>query len=163
MIFQIMNKISKSKIAVLTVIIGMMMAASSVFANAHAAPTTVLNGRGTGTYTCADGTENTNLQFFIFVNKEKGKTSQFKLSGSWSIYPQGGFDSGIQGTIYGGKIGKTSYSLLSIDQFHSGFVCPNDALPSKGTVTGQCGQGVNVEFKSENGGHGTFTGNIVCY
>jgi hypothetical protein len=124
---------------------------------------TVLNGRGTGTYTCADGTENTNLQFFISVNKEKGKTSQFKLSGSWSIYPQGGFDSGIQGTIYGGKIGKTSYSLLSIDQFHSGFVCPNDALPSKGKVTGQCGQGVNVQFKPENGGHGIFTGNIVCY
>jgi hypothetical protein len=158
-----MNKISKSKIATLTVIVGMMMVASSVFANVHAAPTTVLNGRGTGTYTCADGTENTDLGFFIFVNKEKGKANQFKLSGSWSIFPQGGFDSGIQGNIYGGKIGKTSYSLLSVDQFHSGFVCPNDATPSKGTVTGQCGQGVNIEFKFENGGHGTFTGNIVCY
>jgi hypothetical protein len=159
-----MNKITKSKVALLAAIMGIMLAASTLFSNVQAAPTTVLQGRGTeGSYTCGDGTENTNVGFNIFVQKQSGKDKTFKLSGSATIFSRDGFDSTIDTFIYGGKTGKNSFSLLSIDQFNNN-LCPNDSTPSKGTISGQCNvAGAQVQFRFDNGGHGTFTGNIVCF
>ncbi|MFZ0405350.1 MAG: hypothetical protein WAL79_05965 [Nitrososphaeraceae archaeon] len=38
-----------------------------------------------------------------------------------------------------------------------------DPVPTKGTITAQCGQGTNIVFKFENGAHATITGNVVCH
>lgn len=132
------------------------MVASSVFANVHAAPTTVASGRGTGTLTCADGTDTPNLAFSFSVQKEKGK-----LSGSWNALSPD-FNS-LSGGIYGGKIGKTSLTFLITLDFFQSQICSNDPVPTKGTITTQCGQGTNIAFKFENGAHATVSGNVVCH
>ena len=151
-----MNKISKTNISILAIVISTLMAASTVFSSTYAAPVTVANGRGTGTLTCADGTDNSNLAFSFSVQKEKGK-----LTGSWNVITPD-FNS-LGGGIYGGKIGKTSLTLFTTLDFFQSQVCSNDPVPTKGTITAQCGQGTNIEFKFENGAHATVTGNVVCH
>jgi hypothetical protein len=151
-----MVKVSRTKISILTLIISALMATSTMIGSIYAAPTTVASGRGTGTLTCADGTNIPNLAFSFSVHKEKGK-----LSGSWNaIAPD--FNS-LSGGIYGGKIGKTSLTFLTTLDFFQSQICSNDPVPTKGTITAQCGQGTNIEFKFENGAHATISGNVVCH
>ena len=146
--------LSKSKIVIVAMIIGSMTAASTIFSNVYAAPTTTINGRGTGTFTCADNTENPNLGLFISAHQGKIKGLQIdKLSGSWQLNSPD-FSGQLFGEIYGGKISKTGYSLLATE-FNNFGICPNDATPVKGTIMGQCGQGVKVQFNFENGAHGS--------
>jgi hypothetical protein len=151
-----MNKISKTNVAIVAIMVATLMAASSMITKAYAAPTTIVQARGTGTYTCSDGTDNPNLTLSLNVQKEKGK-----LSGQWFALTQD-FNQ-ISGGIYGGKIGKTSVNLLALVDFFFSGPCPNDHAPSKGTITAQCGEGTKVDLKFENGEHGTFTGNVVCH
>ena len=151
-----MDKLSKTNISILGIVISTLLATSTMIASAYAAPTTVASGRGTGTLTCADGTDNPNLAFSFSVHKEKEK-----LSGSWNaISPD--FNS-LSGGIYGGKISKTSLTLLTTLDFFQSQICSNDPVPTKGTITAQCGQGTNIEFKFENGADATITGNVVCH
>jgi hypothetical protein len=102
-----MNKMC-NKIAVIGILVGTMMAASSLFATVHAAPTTAVQGKGTGSFHCGNGVDTVQGDFSIFVNKEKGK-----LGGQWTLFTPD--FSSISGTIYGGKIGKTTFTLLSIE------------------------------------------------
>ena len=68
----------------------------------------------------------------------------------------------------GGKIVKSNFSLLGNAQSEIVSFCsdlhvqPKEPLPSKGTITGNC-EGVQVEVKFENGGHGTATANVVYF
>ena len=151
-----MNKISKSRLAILVMVIATMMITSTMVINAYAAPTTRILGVGKGDYFCSDGRNNArDIPFSIEATKGQGK-----VSGSYAIKGLGGE---ISGDIYGGKIGKTSYSLLSIKRTDIN-ICPGDALPLKGTITGTCDQDQDqLEFRFENGQHGTFTGNVICF
>jgi hypothetical protein len=150
------NKISRTKVALVAIMMVTLVAASTMITKAYAAPTTIVQARGTGSYTCSDGTENQNLNMDFKAQKDKGK-----VSGSWFVLTPD-FNQ-IAGEIYGGKIGKTSVNLLAIVDFFNSGPCPNDHAPSKGTITAQCGEGTKVEFKFENGEHGTFTSNVVCH
>jgi hypothetical protein len=156
MFHKLVDKISRTKVALVVVMIATLMVASTMITRAYAAPTTIANARGTGTFTCGDGTENPNLTMSFRVQKDKGK-----LSGQWFVLTQD-FNQ-IGGQIYGGKIGKTNVNLLALVDFFFSGPCPNDHAPSKGTVTAQCGEGVQVQFKFDNGEHGEFTSNVVCF
>lgn len=154
-----MGKVANNIIAIVIMSMGTILA-PAILISAYAAPTTVLNGAGVADFSCADGiVTNHNIPFQIDAQKGPSKTQTFKLSGSFAIQDGGGE---LLGNIYGGKIGKSAFSLSAIEQSQNNF-CPAEPLPSKGTITGACGQGVQIEFKFENGGHGTGTGNIVCY
>ena len=155
------DMISKSKVALVAMIIGTMTAASTLFNNVHAAPTTVVSGRGTGTFTCGDGTQ-VNTVFNLSVQKVKSKDSgtSFKLFGFWDVSIPN-FQTIASGSVYSGKVGKTSYSVLAIE--FQGSQCPGNDTPAKGTITGNCGQDAQVQLRFENGDHGTFTGNFVCF
>ena len=92
------------------------------------------------------------------------KANPRKLGGQWNVVDRevnngdGGFISGI---FYGGKMGKTSFNLLAIHNHLEG-LCDNDSVPTKGTITGQCGLGAKIDVRFENGAHGTFTGSVNC-
>jgi hypothetical protein len=152
----------KTKILTITAItiisIGLIGMGSHAFA---APPITDINGRGTGTFTCQDNTENTNLVFFINANKGKPNDPGGKLSGSWQLNSPD-FSGQIQGGIFGGKISKTTYSFLATE-FNSNGICPNDATPVDGTLTGQCGLGAHLQLRFDNGAHGEITANIICH
>ena len=57
------------------------MDAGLTVSNAHAAPTTIVSGRGSGTFTCGDGTEFSGVVLNLNIQKQKGKGQTFKLSG----------------------------------------------------------------------------------
>jgi hypothetical protein len=96
------------------------------------------------------------MAFDFSVRKDKGK-----LGGSWNALSPD-FNS-LGGSIYGGKIGKNGLALLNTLDFFQSAICSNDPVPTKGTITAECGQRANIEFKFENGAHATFTGNVICF
>lgn len=153
-----------NKTSIAAVVTAILMIASATVASTDAAPTRVVQGQGTGTLTCSDGTTfgNSNLSFDA-QPRDKGQPQ--KLIGFWRIFnseANNGEGGAVQGNIYGGKISKSSFELLSLfGQAPS--LCENDPIPSKGTITGRCGLGVDITIQFENGVHGTFTGNTVCF
>ena len=151
-----MDKVSINKIVLIALMAGTMIGMSTMISSANAAPTTIASGRGTGTFTCADGTDNPNLTLSFRVEKDKGK-----VSGQWNVLTED-FNQ-LAGPIYGGKIGKTSLTLLSILDFFQSPICSSDPVPTKGIITANCGQGTQVELKFENGAHGTFSTNVICF
>ena len=36
------------------------------------------------------------------------------------------------------------------------------SIPTSATITGQCGTGVAIQFRTADGEHATFTGNVEC-
>lgn len=153
------------KMPFLIVLIAALLIGSSMVTSTHAAPTRKVQGQTTGTFTCGDGTifPNSNLRFEVQPTpKSPGPTH--KLFGFWSIVSpvDNGFGS-VSGNIYGGKISKADFTLLSTISRAGLGICDNDPSPSKGTITGECGLGVKVDIQFETGAHGSFTGNVVCF
>lgn len=152
-----MDVFSKSKIAILVMVIGTMFTTSSLVTNAYAAPKGGVIGSGVVLFTCGDGTRvDEALSFRMEALREQGKN---KFVGSFELRDShGGL---IEGDINGGKTGKTSFSLLSNYLDHVG-LCTDDSIPSKGTITGTCGNTVQLELKFENGANGEGIGNFDC-
>lgn len=159
------GRLVTGKMPILFVIIATLMIASTMVAGAHAAPTRKVQGQGTGTLICGDGTQypNSNLRIEAQPLPKSPGPSQ-KLFGSWSIVSRvdNGFGD-ITGNIYGGKISKSEFTLLSTISRTGSGICDDDPSPSKGTITAQCGLGVKVDLQFETGAHGSFTGNVVCF
>ena len=160
------SRLVSSKISFLVIMIATLMIASTMAASAHAAPILRIQGGGTGTFICGDGAVHTSsfLQSFD-ARLSKTKAQSQKVTGEWSVFNRevnngdGGLVSGI---FYGGKMGKTSFNLLGIFNHPEG-LCDNDSIPTKGTIIGQCGLGAKIDFRFENGAHGTFTGSMNCF
>jgi hypothetical protein len=133
--------------------------------SSHAAPTRKVQGQGEGTFTCGDGTIHANSDLrFEAQPTPKSPGPSHKLFGFWGIVSQvdNGFGS-VTGNIYGGKISTAGFTLLSTISRAGLGICDNDPSPSKGTITGECGLGVEVDIQFETGAHGSFTGNVVCF
>lgn len=84
LIFTIVYKQAKNygKIGILSAVALVLTFGTIAISPAFAAPTTIISGRGSRTYTCANGTDNPGLGFGINVQKVKGKGQTFKLAGS---------------------------------------------------------------------------------
>jgi hypothetical protein len=157
------------KVLILAILTATLLAGSTLVTGAHAAPTTKVQGQGTGTFTCGDGTfhSDSKLNFEAQLTKPlsvKSPGPSHKLFGNWRIVTKidDAFRS-ISSNIYGGKIGKSDFSLLATISRSGQGICDDDPSPSKGTITGSCGLGVKVDLQFETGAHGTFTGNVVCF
>jgi len=149
----------------LFVIIATLMIASTMVAGAHAAPTRKVQGHGEGTFTCGDGTVHASSELnFDAQPIPKAPGPSQKLFGSWRIVSEvdNGFGS-VTGNIYGGKVTKAGFTLLSTISRSGLGICDDDPSPSKGTITGQCGLDVKIDLQFETGAHGSFTGNVVCF
>ena len=160
-----MNRLLSSKIAIIVIMTATLMMTSTMITGAYALPTLSVRGLATGIFTCGDGAVHTNSFLQIdagHFSKSQGQSQ--KLGGQWNVVDRevnngdGGFISGI---FYGGKMGKTSFNLLAIHNHLEG-LCDNDSVPTKGTITGQCGLGAKIDVRFENGAHGTFTGSVNC-
>ena len=143
--------------------IATLMITSTIVTGAFAAPARKVQGQGTGTLTCGDGTFHTSsiLNFDVQPTPKLPGPSH-KLFGSLGIVSK--IDDSfmrIAGNIYSGKISKADFTLLSTIQGQG--LCNNDPSPTKATITGQCGLGVKVNLQFETGAHGTFMGNVVCF
>ncbi|MGC2429078.1 MAG: hypothetical protein WA421_18740 [Nitrososphaeraceae archaeon] len=160
------NRLLSSKISIIVIMTAAtLMITSTMITGAYAAPTRKVQGQGTGTLTCGDGTFHTNsiLNFEAQPTSKSPGPSQ-KLFGNWGIVSK--IDDAartVTGNIYSGKISKADFSLLSTISRAGQGICDNDPSPSKGTITGHCGLEVKVNLQFETGAHGTFTGNVVCF
>ena len=161
------SRLLSSKISILVIMIATLMITSTMITGAYAAPARKVQGQGTGTLTCGDGTIHTNSNL-NFDAQPRSKSDQpgpsHKFIGSWGINSRvdNGFGA-ISGNIYSGKISKSDFTLLSTISRAGLGICDNDPSPSKGTITGQCGLGVKVNLQFETGARGAFTGNVVCF
>ena len=160
------NRLLSSKISIIVIMTAAtLMITSTMITGAYALPTLNVRGLATGTFTCGDGAVHTNSFLQIdagHFSKSKGPSQ--KLGGQWNVVDRevnngdGGF---ISGTFYGGKMGKTSFNLLAIHNHLEG-LCDNDSVPTKGTITGQCGLGAKIDVRFENGVSWNFTGSVNC-
>jgi hypothetical protein len=151
----------KSTATALIAIISMLLLATTL-GQALAAPTTVVSGQGKGSVTCADGSGNNDAHITIDAKRDKGN----KIAGNWEI-TTGSYDTNDfsykGGNVYGGKIGKNSFTLQVVEQYHIGPTCSQDPIPAKGTISGACAIGSTVDVRVESGEHGSFTTNVVCH
>jgi hypothetical protein len=118
-----------------------------------------IEGRGTGQVNCPSpegepgesppGDET----IFFFANKERGS-----VFGFWDIFnPE--LSQSKAGTITGGHIGGKQFTLRGVEG--SDDLCSSQ-IPATFTISGQCGQGVTIQFRSSNGQEGEFVGNVAC-
>ena len=159
------NKLVSSKISILVIMIATLMITSTIITGVYAVPTRKVQGQGTGTLICGDGSQYPNSNLRIEAQPtDKSPGPSHKLFGFWSIVSRvdDGFGD-ITGNIYGGKISKAEFTLLSTISRTGSGICDDDPSPSKGTITGQCGLGVKIDLQFETGAHGSFTGNVVCF
>ena len=160
------SKLVSSKVSIIVIMIATLMITSTMATSAHAAPILRIQGGGTGTFICGDGSVHTSsiLQSFD-ARLSKTKSQSQKVTGEWSVFNRevnSGDGGTVSGIFYGGKMGKTSFNLLGIFNHPEG-LCDNDPIPTKGPITGQCGLGAKIDFRFENGDHGTFTGSMNCF
>jgi hypothetical protein len=118
----------------------------------------VIDGRGTGQVICPSSAEQFpgssppgDEEIFFFAEKQRGR-----VVGFLDIFG-GGF--GKFGDITGGHIGGMQFTLRGIEDFDEMCFAP---APTTITITGQCGQGVTIQFRASNGEEGQFTGNVAC-
>jgi hypothetical protein len=119
-----------------------------------------IEARGTGQLICPSSAEQFpgssppgDEEIFFFAQKQRGF-----LFGLWDILDEGSTVS-KQGDITGGHIGGKQFTLRGIENFDG--LC-SSPTPATITITGQCGQGVTIQFRASNGEEGQFTGNVAC-
>jgi hypothetical protein len=114
----------------------------------------VIEGRGTGQLNCPSGSSPPGDEtIFIIANKFKGSTS-----GSFNVGSQETFLFKF-GFITGGHISAKQFTLTGIEEEDD--LCSSQ-VPTTITITGQCGQGVPIQFRSSSGQEGEFVGNVAC-
>lgn len=158
-----MEKTSGLTAATVAVILVISVAVSPVIFNdrVQAAAVKGIQGSGTGTVTCADGTQVNNVHLDFSVQKLQGRI----------ISPNSGATFTFQGGIFGteavggffvqGKVGSQAYNLQGVAS--TSLVC-NTAPPIDFFISGACGPAVKIGFTttSTDGERGEFTGNVAC-
>jgi hypothetical protein len=119
-----------------------------------------IEGRGTGQVNCpspeGEPAESPPGDEGIFFDASKDRGT---LSGeSWAIFNEEGISAKF-GEITGGHIGGNKFTLRGIESFDD--ICFSQT-PATITITGQCGQGVLIQFRASNGQEGEFVGNVAC-
>src|SRR5215211_7005825 len=125
-------------IVIVVTILMLAAAPTSLFYKvANAAPNKILQGLGTGTVTCPNGSTVDNVQVQIFVQKQKGTTSGFI-----SIFdPATGNSKG--GNIFRGQVNQQQYKLEGIETTDQ--ICGVSG-PTTFSVSGTCGIGGTGQF-----------------
>jgi hypothetical protein len=82
------------------------------------------------------------------------------VSGNWLIDNVEDPNLRKEGAITGGQIGGKRFTLTGIESFD--VLCFSGGTPATVTITGECGQGVTIQFRASNGEEGEFTGNVAC-
>jgi hypothetical protein len=114
----------------------------------------VIQGRGTGQLNCPSGSSPPGDEA-IFFGADKFRGS---ILGDFFLQSQ---ETGLskEGTIFGGHISGKHFTLTGIESLDD--LCSSQ-VPTTITITGQCGQGVPIQFRASNGEQGQFTGNVAC-
>jgi hypothetical protein len=111
-------------------------------------------GRGTGQLNCPSGSSAPGDETIDFyASKDKGS-----IFGAFTSGSNEGFGYKF-GYITGGHIGAKQYTLTGYEDTDN--ICSSQ-IPTTFTISGQCGQGVTIQFRAANGEEGQFTGNVAC-
>lgn len=123
---------------------------------AQAAPQgRLIQGSGEGQLNCPSSGSSPPGNETIHFSAFKGK--QFTPFRTW--YIQGENSQFKVGNITGGQVTGNQFTLTGTES--SDNLCSSQ-VPATITITGQCGQGVLIQFKSSNGEEGQFAGSVVC-
>lgn len=110
-------------------------------------------GHGTGQLNCPSGSSAPGDETIDFyASKDKGS-----IFGAFTSGSNEGFGCKF-GYITGGNIGAKNYTLTGYEDTDN--ICSSQ-IPTTFTISGQCGQGVTIEFRAANGEEGQFTGNVA--
>jgi hypothetical protein len=141
-------------IVVVVTILMLAAAPTSLFYKvANAAPNKILQGSGTGTVTCPNGSTVDNVQVQSFVQRQGKSTGGF-----FSIRdPATGNEK--PSNIFQGQINSNQYKLQGIENFDG--IC-GASTPTTISVSGTCGIGGTGQFTADNGERVTFSGNFAC-
>jgi hypothetical protein len=124
---------------------------------AQAAPQgRLIKGSGEGQLNCPPSGSSPPGNETIHFSAYKGK--QFLPLLTW--YIQGGDSQFKIGNITGGHVTGNQFTLTGTESTDN--LCSSQ-VPATITITGQCGQGVLIQFKSSNGEEGEFAGSVVCH
>jgi|ERR687887_615350 hypothetical protein len=114
-----------------------------------------IEGRGTGQANCPPSgiSPPGDESIFFFAQKFKGSVGGFFDIGSTVLFLD------KEGSITGGHISGKQFTVTGVEEIDN--LCSSQ-VPATITITGQCGQGVPIQFRASNGEQGQFTGNVAC-
>jgi hypothetical protein len=110
---------------------------------------------GTGEVICPSGSSPPQTEHLSFSADKSKKT----LFGDWNIFSNATFQVVKAGDITGGQISGKKFTLTGTEDIDD--LCSSQ-IPATITITGQCGSGVTLQFKSSNGQEGQFFGIVDC-
>lgn len=148
-----MEKSNGIKIAIIvSVAIGLAITPVCFGQKALAAKDYELKGVGKGSISCPDGTKvkNARINFFVFYNG--GGTYA-----EWNVDQKSSGSNG--GIITKETVTSSKYSLKGVEAFDN--IC-NGKVPSKISLSGDCGQGSTVKLQVGNGEKGVFKAKAQC-
>jgi hypothetical protein len=141
------------KLAIMVIVAaGMMMTMFSYSQIALAKKDYELKGVGKGSISCPDGekVKNARINFFVFY-QDDGTFAE------WNVDQKSHGSSG--GIITKESVTPNKFSLNGKEAFDN--ICDSD-VPTKMSISGNCGEGTTAKLKADNGEKGTFIARVKC-
>lgn len=141
------------KLAIIVIVgAGLMMTTISYGQLAFADKDYELEGVGKGSISCPDGEKvnNARISFFVFY-QDDGTFAE------WNVDQKNHGSKG--GIITEESVTSTEYSLKGEKAFDN--ICDSD-VPTKMSISGECGEGSTAKLKADNGEKGTFKVRAKC-
>jgi hypothetical protein len=141
------------KLAIIVIVAtGMMMTMFSYSHIALAKKDYELKGVGKGSISCPDGekVKNARINFFVFY-QDDGTFAE------WNVDQKNHGSKG--GIVTKETVTPNKYSLKGEEAFDN--ICDSD-VPTKMSISGNCGEGTTAKLKADNGEKGTFKVKVKC-